>query len=95
MKISSKDVEYAAKLARLSLTEEEKVLYTEQLDNILVYMDELNSLDTSNVKPVFQAMEIKNVFRNDSARDSGLADDVMANAPDREGQFFRVKKVIE
>jgi len=95
MKLTVKDVDYVAKLARLALSDDEKAKYTEQLDKILEYMDELNRVDTSNVEPVFQAVEMKNVFREDEAAVSGLADDIIANAPDREDRFFKVKKVIE
>ena len=95
MKITVKDVDYAAELARLALTADEKVKYTEQLDKILGHMDELNKVDTANVEPVFQAVALKNVFREDAAKISGLADGIIANAPDREDRFFKVKKVIE
>jgi len=95
MKLTIKDVDYAAKLARLALSDDEKAKYTEQLDKILEYMDELNKVDTSNVEPVFQVMEMKNVFREDKAEKSGLSDEILSNAPDREDRFFKVKKVIE
>ena len=95
MKITVKDVDYAAELARLALTADEKVKYTGQLDKILGHMDELNKVDTANVEPVFQAMALKNVFREDEAKISGLADGIIENAPDREDRFFKVKKVIE
>ena len=95
MKLTLNDVDYVAKLARLALSDDEKGKYTEQLDKILGHMDELNRVDTSNVAPVFQAVEMKNVLREDESLDSGLADDIIANAPDREDRFFKVKKVIE
>ncbi|MDD5687046.1 MAG: Asp-tRNA(Asn)/Glu-tRNA(Gln) amidotransferase subunit GatC [Elusimicrobia bacterium] len=94
MKITIKDVEYVAKLARLLLTEEEKMQYTKQLNAILEYMDELNKLDTSNVLPTSHAIEMKNVFREDEAKKSEEADDIINNAPEREDRFFKVKKVI-
>jgi aspartyl-tRNA(Asn)/glutamyl-tRNA(Gln) amidotransferase subunit C len=57
-------------------------------------MDELNKLDTSNVLPTSHAIEMKNVFREDEFKKSDEADDIINNAPEREGRFFKVKKVI-
>ncbi|MBN1385173.1 MAG: Asp-tRNA(Asn)/Glu-tRNA(Gln) amidotransferase subunit GatC [Elusimicrobia bacterium] len=95
MKIKTKDVEYVAKLARLSLTDKEKEQYAGQLNAILEHMDELNKLDTSGVPPTSHAIEIKNVLREDKMEKSDAADEVIANAPQREERFFKVKKVIE
>ena len=95
MKITIKDVEYVAKLARLSLDEKEKVEYCEQLDKILEYMDELEQVDTTDIKPMSHPVEMKNVFREDEVNASSLADDIISNAPEKEARFFKVKKVIE
>jgi len=95
MKLSVKDTEYVAKLARLALGDEEKRKYTEQLGNILEHMDEINRVDTAGVEPVFQVTEMKNVFREDEPVVSPAADGIIANAPEREDRFFKVKKVIE
>lgn len=95
MKITIKNVEYVAKLARLSLTEEEKKKFAEQLDVILEYMDELNKLDTENVLPTSHAIVMKNVFREDEVKKSEVTDNIISNTPEKEGRFFKVKKVIE
>lgn len=95
MKITIKDVEYVAKLARLSLTDEEKLLYAGQLNAVLEHMEELNKLDTSDIPPTSHAIEIKNVFREDETEKSVSADDIIAGAPQKEDRFFKVKKVIE
>lgn len=95
MKINLKDVEYVAKLARLELSDTEKTQYTQQLNAILEHMDELNKLDTAKVKPTSHAIEMKNVFREDEAMKSEVTDDIIANAPEKEDRFFKVKKVIE
>ena len=100
MAITRKDVEHVARLARLSLTEEEKERYAAQLSSILDYIEKLQQLNTDNVEPMTHAIPMANVWREDlaqSSRDRGLGDpkDVVANAPESEGPFFKVKKVIE
>lgn len=95
MKIEIKDVEYVAKLARLYLTDEEKKQFAGQLSAILEHMEELNKLDTAGVPPTSHAIAMKNVFRTDEVKKSEAADDIVSNAPEKDGRFFRVKKVIE
>ena len=63
--ITIKDVEHVAKLARLELTEEEKELYTKQLDDVLKYVEQMNEVDTSDVKPMSHAIDFVNVMRED------------------------------
>ena len=63
--ITIKDVEHVAKLARLELTEEEKELYTKQLGDVLKYVEQMNEVDTSNVKPMTQVIDFCNVMRED------------------------------
>ena len=95
MKITIKDVEYVAKLARLALSEEEKANYTQQLNAILEHMDELNKLDTSKVLPTSHAIQINNVFREDEVKKCDNTEDIINNAPEKEDRFFKVKKVIQ
>ncbi|OGS02004.1 MAG: asparaginyl/glutamyl-tRNA amidotransferase subunit C [Elusimicrobia bacterium RIFOXYA1_FULL_47_7] len=97
MKITNKEVDYAARLARLELSAEEKEKYSAQLESILKYIDKLNELDTSGVKPTSHVMDIVNVWRKDiSARSSEeLVENILANAPERSGNFYKVKKIIE
>jgi aspartyl-tRNA(Asn)/glutamyl-tRNA(Gln) amidotransferase subunit C len=97
MKITRKDVEHVARLARLALTDEEKDRYTAQLESILGYIDKLNQLDTTNVPPTSHVLPLANVWREDAAEADrlGTAEDILKNAPDAEGPFFKVKKVIE
>jgi aspartyl-tRNA(Asn)/glutamyl-tRNA(Gln) amidotransferase subunit C len=95
MKITRKEVEHVARLARLELTEEEKVLFTSQLDGILAYVDKLNELNTDGIVPTSHAVPMENAFREDLVIPSIGLDHALANAPDRSGNFFRVPKVIE
>ena len=93
-KILKKDVEYVAKLARLKLSETEKEAHAEQLNKILGYMDKLNQLDTTHIKPTSHVVEMRNVFREDIVKPSLPVDNALQNAPDKKDNFFRVPKVI-
>ncbi len=94
MAVTIKDVEYVASLARLSFTEEEKVKLTEQLNSILHYMEQLNTLDTSKVEPLSHVIELSNVFRPDEPRPGISREEALKNAPARTDEFFKVPKVI-
>ena len=95
MKITREEVEKVALLARLELTEEEKDIFTGQMDAILAYVDKLNELDTSDVIPTAHAVPMENAFRDDEERPSIGVDNALANAPERAEGFYRVPKVIE
>ncbi|MGA2525559.1 MAG: Asp-tRNA(Asn)/Glu-tRNA(Gln) amidotransferase subunit GatC [Smithellaceae bacterium] len=95
MKLSSQEVEYVAHLARLEITNKEKDKFTAQLNDILLYIDKLNELDTKGVEPMSHAIAVTNAFREDNIVDSIGTEKSLANAPDARGEFFRVPKVIE
>ena len=95
MKLSTQDVEYVAKLARLEVTEAEKEKFTAQLNDILLYIDKLNELDTTGVAPMSHAIAVTNAFREDKVVESLGTQKALANAPDARGEFFRVPKVID
>ncbi|MFA5858522.1 MAG: Asp-tRNA(Asn)/Glu-tRNA(Gln) amidotransferase subunit GatC [Elusimicrobiota bacterium] len=96
MKITKEDVDHVARLGRLNLTPAEKEKMGNQIEQILEYMDNLNKLDTSKVAPTSHVMDVANVWREDKVEDKGNeAQAVLSIAPDREGDFFKVKKVIE
>jgi aspartyl-tRNA(Asn)/glutamyl-tRNA(Gln) amidotransferase subunit C len=95
MAITRNDVEHAARLARLALSEAEKTNFTEQLGKILGYMEKLNALDTKNVLPTAHPFSSKTVWREDKTYRWAEAEDILKNAPEREEFFFKVKKVIE
>lgn len=95
MKISSGEVEYVAHLARLEISEKEKEKFTAQLNDILLYIDKLNELDTKGVEPMSHAISVTNAFREDKVVDSIGTRQTLANAPDARGEFFRVPKVID
>ena len=94
MAISREEVEHVAFLARLGLTEQEKTTLQEQLSAILEHMRTLNELDTSQIAPTAQVIPLRNVMRDDEPEPSLPVDDVLRNAPDREGDFFRVPHIL-
>lgn len=94
-KITRREVEHVARLARLELSEEEKDVMTAQLDRILGYVDKLKELDTSQVEPTSHVIPMVNVMREDEVKPSLSPDDALANAPDRETPYFRVPRIIE
>lgn len=93
--ITKEQVEHVAKLARLSLTEEEKELYTKQLSSILDYIDQLNQVKTEGVEPMTQPIPKVNVLREDVVKKQFERQDVLKNAPHEEYGFFRVPKIGE
>ena len=95
MAISREEVDHVAFLARLGLTEDEKATLQEQLSAILEHMRTINELDTSQIPPTAQVIPLRNVMRADEPEPSLPVDDVLRNAPDREGTFFRVPPVLE
>jgi aspartyl-tRNA(Asn)/glutamyl-tRNA(Gln) amidotransferase subunit C len=97
LKITKKDVDHVARLARLELSAEEKEKFTGQLESILEYVDQLRKPDTKDTPPMSHVLPLKNVWRQDKARRStpGELERLLANAPEREENFFKVKKVIE
>ena len=100
MALSKKDVEHVARLARLALTEEEKERYTQQLGQILTYIEKMSALDTKNVAPTSHVLPLSNVWREDKVEPStpetlGSPEEIIANAPEHEGPLFKVNKIIE
>lgn len=91
--ITIKEVEHVAKLARLSLSEEEKEMFSRQLGDILEYVDQLNEVNTDNVEPMAHAIPITNVMREDEVKCEFTREELMANAPDEEDGFFKVPKI--
>ncbi len=94
-KITRKDVEHVARLARLELSEDEKARMTDQLDAILGYFDSLSRLDTTEVEPMTTVIPTVSVMRDDEVRPSLPLEQALAGAPDREDEFFRVPRIIE
>ncbi len=84
-----------ASLAKLHLTEDEVDLYTDQMNEILDYMHQLDELDTENVEPLSHVLDQLNMTRQDEEEPSLSRDEALSNAPDSDGEYFVVPKVIE
>ena len=95
MKLTRSEVQRVAVLARLRLTDDEEAEFTEQLDQILGYMEKLNQVDTANVELFSHASVAANAFRDDQVTNQPNADALLANAPDRDATFFKVPKILE
>ncbi|HUV57076.1 MAG TPA: Asp-tRNA(Asn)/Glu-tRNA(Gln) amidotransferase subunit GatC [Dehalococcoidales bacterium] len=95
MKLSHEEVLHIALLARLGLTESEVDKFREQLSNILENFEILQQADTTNVPPTAQSIPLQNVMKTDEVSDSLSQEQVLANAPRKEGDYFRVRAVLE
>jgi aspartyl-tRNA(Asn)/glutamyl-tRNA(Gln) amidotransferase subunit C len=95
MKLSREEVLHIALLARVGLTDAEVDKLSEQLSNILENFEILQQVDTTDVPPTAQSITLQNVTKDDQARDSLPPDEILANAPRRDGEFFRVRAVLE
>ena len=95
MKISKEDVSKVAELARLEFNDGEVEKFTEQLGNILEYIEKLNELDTENVEPTSHVLDISTPLREDKVIKTLTTEEVLQNAPESEDDFFVVPQVIE
>ena len=95
MKLTVEQVRHVAELARLGLTHDEMERLSGELSKILDYIDQLERLDTSAVEPTAQVGGLVDVFRDDEAAASLPVDAALANAPGREGPYFRVAAMQE
>jgi aspartyl-tRNA(Asn)/glutamyl-tRNA(Gln) amidotransferase subunit C len=87
-------VRHIGKLSRIELTDQQVQTFSQQLAAILEYFDKLQELDTSDVQPMAHAVEIHNVLAEDAPAASLTPQQALANAPQRDGDFFKVPKVI-
>ena len=92
--ISSDDVRKVAHLARLDLPEEKIATYTDQLESILQYVGQLQEVDTKGVPETTRAVEVTNVTRADGVLPTPVREEILSQAPQREGDFFRVPKIL-
>jgi aspartyl-tRNA(Asn)/glutamyl-tRNA(Gln) amidotransferase subunit C len=93
-KLSRGDVEHVAHLARLGLTDEELARLEGQLNHILDQYAVLSELDTEHIAPTAQTIELENILREDLTQPSLAADEVLALAPERAGQYFVVPPIL-
>lgn len=95
MAISVKEVEYLSHLARIQLTAQELERFAGQLEEILAYVEKLKTARTQGVPPTSHVLRLTNVFREDVVQPSLPTEKALANAPAREGPFFKVPRIID
>lgn len=93
--IDLEQVRKVAHLARLELETDEEEQFTTQLNSILEYVEQLNELDTADVRPTTRAIEVSNIHRPDQLEVFSDRDSLLSNAPDREDDFIKVPKIME
>ncbi len=92
--ITREDVQHVAHLARLALTPAEEERFTEQLGQILGYIEQLQAIDTTDVPPTYHAVDMELYLRSDQAVMEVAQEEILANAPDRVENFFKVPKLL-
>lgn len=92
--LDQSQVQKIAHLARLEITPEEEVQFAQQLSSILDYFEQLNELPTEGVPPTTRAIEVSNIVREDSQDVWGDRQGLLNNAPEPEGDFFRVPQIM-
>lgn len=95
MALTEKDVNHVARLARLALTDEERKNALGQLGRILEHIQALSAYDTKDIPPTTHVVPLSNVWREDEPQPFGDTASILANAPDCEDVYFKVKKIIE
>lgn len=95
MALTDQDVNHVARLARLALTDEERAKYRSQLEKILGHIASLDKYDVKDVLPTSHVVPVANAWRKDEPRKFPDIEKLLANAPEREEDFFKVRKIIE
>ena len=95
MALSRDEVRHVAQLARLDFSDEGEARMAEEMSRILDYVDKLNELDTSGVQPMSHVLDVTNVYRDDEVKSRINQGQALEEAPDAEGGYFQVPKVIE
>lgn len=95
MEITKQEVEKVAKLARLAMTEVETAAFSQQLNQIVAYVQKLKTFSTEGVEPTSTVLGQTNVFRPDQTEPSLSHEQALSNAPDAEAHCFRVPKIIQ
>jgi aspartyl-tRNA(Asn)/glutamyl-tRNA(Gln) amidotransferase subunit C len=94
MTISLNDARHVAKLARLALSDEELNTYTNQLNNILDYAQELQKLNTDGIEPTYHSLQVKTVLREDVPVEFPHKENIIKNGPKVSGTSFVVPKIL-
>lgn len=95
MKISKKDIEHVAELARIYITDQEKASLENELSAIIDFAYKLSEAKTDGIEPAAHAIHIQNVFRKDEVKPSYKREDLIENAPDKQAGCFAVPRIVE
>lgn len=93
-KITDDDVLKLAQLSKLSLTDEQVVKFRDEIEEILNYIEQLQQVDTDGLEPTNQVTGLTNVMREDEIEDSVDKDELLKNAPEKEGDYIKVRRVL-
>lgn len=93
--IDKKDVKYVANLAKIKISSEQEASLEEQFSKIIGYIDKLKELDVEGVEPSRGARITRDVFREDKVVPSDCREEILKNSPSREGDYFKIPKVVE
>lgn len=95
MRITEDLINYIGELSRLELSDEEKANAKNDLTDILNYMDKLNELDTSGIQEMTHTFSVTNRFRKDEVENHDQRKEMLSNAPESKGDYFKVYKTVE
>ena len=95
MSLDIDTVRRIARLARIRVSDDELPTLADELSRIMDWVEQLNAVDTSNIAPMTSVADIRLPQRKDEVTDGNAPEKVLANAPDRQGDFFAVPKVVE
>lgn len=95
MRLTTDEVKHVARLARLGMSEDETEVMRDQLSNILEQFEALEEVDTGGIEPTGHFADLESVMRDDEVTPSRPKDEVLKNAPRSEGEFIRVRAVLE
>lgn len=94
-RITKDQVKHVAHLARLSVSEDEVELFTDQLDKIIGFAEQLNELNTEGIEPTTHVLDVKNVLREDVIKESLKREDALKNAQDEQDGQVKVPSILE
>jgi len=92
--LSKKEVEHIAWLAHIELSDKEKILFTEQFNEILDYFKKIDEVDTEGVEPTYHVLDLKNVSRTDETTPSLPIEEALRNAPKKEKKFIKAPRIV-
>jgi len=93
-RISREEVEHVSWLAHVELSDEEKVIFTKQFNEILGYFEKIDEADTKDVPPTYHVLDLVNIYREDKAKESITKEDALRNAPKKEKGFFKAPRIV-